>query len=34
MQHKIKDANFSTCYKCKQDIPWGILMIRPHRNFV
>jgi len=33
MQLKIKDADFGTCTKCKQHIPLGRLMIRPHSKF-
>jgi DnaK suppressor protein len=33
MQHKIKDADFGMCNKCKQHIPLGRLMIRPHSKF-
>ncbi len=30
MQSKITDTDFGTCIKCKQAIPFGRLMIRPH----
>jgi len=33
MQNKIKDDDFGTCIKCKQHIPLGRLMIRPHSKF-
>ena len=33
MQNKITDADFGTCIKCKQIIPFGRLMIRPHSKF-
>ncbi len=33
MQDKITDADFGTCIKCKQQIPLGRLMIRPHSKF-
>ncbi|MBT3621959.1 MAG: TraR/DksA family transcriptional regulator [Flavobacteriales bacterium] len=33
MQNKIKDVDFGTCIKCKQHIPLGRLMIRPHSKF-
>ena len=33
MQKKIKDPDFGTCVKCKQEIPFGRLMIRPHSKF-
>ena len=33
MQHKIKDTDFGMCNKCKQNIPLGRLMIRPHSKF-
>jgi len=33
MQHKIKDTHFGMCNKCKQNIPFGRLMIRPHSKF-
>ena len=33
MQKKIKDSNFGTCVKCKKEIPFGRLMIRPHSKF-
>ena len=33
MKHKIKNADFGICNKCKQNIPLGRLMIRPHSKF-
>ena len=33
MQNKITDANFGICIKCKQTIPFGRLIIRPHSKF-
>lgn len=30
MKDKITDDNFGICVKCKQAIPFGRLMIRPH----
>ena len=33
MQNKIKDDDFGMCSKCKQYIPLGRLMIRPHSKF-
>jgi DnaK suppressor protein len=33
MKSKIHDANFGTCSKCTQIIPFGRLMIRPHSKF-
>jgi len=33
MQHKIKEADFGMCNKCKQHIPLARLMIRPHSKF-
>tara|TARA_B100000902_G_C27305981_1_gene915498 strand:- start:1556 stop:1888 length:333 start_codon:yes stop_codon:yes gene_type:complete len=33
MQKKIKDLDFGTCVKCKEEIPFGRLMIRPHSKF-
>ena len=33
MQSKITDEDFGTCIKCKQLIPLGRLMIRPHSKF-
>ena len=33
MQKKINDTDFGTCIKCKQIIPFGRLMIRPHSKF-
>jgi len=33
MQHKIKDTDFGMCNKCKQNIPLGRLIIRPHSKF-
>ena len=33
MQNKINDADFGTCIKCKQIIPFGRLLIRPHSKF-
>ena len=33
MQNKINDADFGTCIKCKQIIPFGRLMIRPYSKF-
>jgi len=33
MQNKINDADFGTCIKCEQIIPFGRLLIRPHSKF-
>lgn len=33
MQSKIKEIDFGVCIKCKQEIPLGRLMIRPHSKF-
>ena len=33
IQTKINDADFGSCIKCKKDIPFGRLMIRPHSKF-
>ena len=33
MQKKIKDSDFGACVKCKKEIPFGRLMIRPHSKF-
>ena len=33
MQHKIKEADFGMCNKCKQHIALARLMIRPHSKF-
>ena len=33
MQNKIKDSDFGICNKCKQEIPFGRLMIQPHSKF-
>ena len=33
MQIKINDDDFGTCVKCKNTIPFGRLMIRPHSKF-
>ena len=33
MQKKIKDLDFGSCVKCKKEIPFGRLMIRPHSKF-
>ena len=33
MQNKINDADFGTCIKCKQIIPFGRLLVRPHSKF-
>jgi DnaK suppressor protein len=33
MQTKINDDDFGTCVKCKNTIPFGRLMIRPHSKF-
>ena len=33
MQKKIKDPDFGACVKCKKEIPFGRLMIRPHSKF-
>jgi len=33
MQKKIKDLDFGACVKCKKEIPFGRLMIRPHSKF-
>ena len=33
MQKKIKDLDFGICVKCKKEIPFGRLMIRPHSRF-
>lgn len=33
MQTKINEENFGACVKCKNTIPFGRLMIRPHSKF-
>ena len=33
MKNKINDADFGTCIKCEQIIPFGRLLIRPHSKF-
>ena len=33
IQNKIKSPDFGTCIKCKKDIPFERLMIRPHSTF-
>ena len=33
MEKKTKSADFGICNKCKQAIPFGRLMIRPHSKF-
>ena len=33
MQKKIKDLDFGACVKCKKEIPFGRLMIRPQSKF-
>ena len=33
MNKKINDKNFGVCIKCKNTIPFGRLMIRPHSKF-
>ena len=33
MQKKIKDQDFGNCMRCKQAIPFGRLMLRPHSKF-
>ena len=33
MQSKIKEIDFGVCIKCKQEIPLGRLIIRPHSKF-
>ena len=33
METKTDDENFGSCIKCKQPIPFGRLMIRPHSKF-
>ncbi len=33
MQGKINDDDFGSCVKCKNTIPFGRLMIRPHSKF-
>ena len=33
MQTKTEDEDFGSCLKCKQTIPFGRLMIRPHSKF-
>ena len=33
MQNKIKDTDFGICNKCKQEIPFGRLIIQPHSKF-
>jgi DnaK suppressor protein len=33
MQNNIKDSDFGICYKCKQAIPFGRLMIQPQSKF-
>ena len=33
MEKKSSDVNFGICKKCKNPIPTGRLMIRPHSNF-
>jgi len=33
MDKKINDEDFGTCIKCRNTIPFGRLMIRPHSKF-
>ena len=33
MQEKIKETDFGYCLRCKKEIPFGRLMIRPHSKF-
>lgn len=33
MKIKITDQDFGNCMKCKQPIPFGRLMVRPHSKF-
>ena len=33
MKKKIKAPDFGACVKCKKEIPFGRLMIRPHSKF-
>tara|TARA_B110000467_G_C18178962_1_gene399436 strand:+ start:561 stop:893 length:333 start_codon:yes stop_codon:yes gene_type:complete len=33
MDKKINDENFGICIKCRNTIPFGRLMIRPHSKF-
>ncbi|MDG2263576.1 MAG: TraR/DksA C4-type zinc finger protein [Flavobacteriales bacterium] len=33
MDKKINDEDFGTCIKCRDTIPFGRLMIRPHSKF-
>jgi len=33
MQTKTEDEDFGSCFKCKQIIPFGRLIIRPHSKF-
>tara|TARA_B100001758_G_C18394734_1_gene605168 strand:+ start:1034 stop:1366 length:333 start_codon:yes stop_codon:yes gene_type:complete len=33
MKIKINEKNFGNCMKCKQAIPFGRLMVRPHSKF-
>ena len=33
VQNKIKDPDFGICNKCKQEIPFGRLIIQPHSKF-
>ena len=33
MQSKVDKKDFGTCIKCKQEIPFGRLIIRPHSKF-
>ena len=33
MKIKIKDQDFGNCMKCKQPIPFGRLVLRPHSKF-
>ena len=33
MDKKINDEDFGTCLKCRNTIPFGRLMIRPHSKF-
>ena len=33
MQNKTEDDDFGSCLNCKQPIPFGRLMIRPHSKY-
>ena len=33
MQKRITEPDFDVCVKCKKEIPFGRLMIRPHSKF-